>query len=105
MIEFDIKPQHLVTRSEAYELISMDKRLFKMLFDQVDGPKPVGYYSLGKRHVLMYDPDEVLGFFKRFKQSRQEADNLEESGWAIPAQDMYLKPVFKNFLRRPWVAA
>ena len=102
MDKYQTKPEHLVTRTEAYEMISMDKRMFKSLLEQIDGPKVVGQYFIGSRPVNLYDPNEVVSFFTRFKQTRVQKEE-SEAAWAVPAFDMRLHPSAKAFLRSQWV--
>jgi hypothetical protein len=102
-MEFKTKPLDLVTRTEAYELVKIDKRLFKNLFDQVDGPKPEGSYETRGRVIPLYKPETVIEFFKMFKQKSEEMDEEDQDGWPVPASDFRLLPVFKDFIRSKWV--
>ena len=101
-MEFKTKPLNLVTRTEAYELVKIDKRLFKNLFDQVDGPKPEGLYETRGRVIPLYKPETVVEFFKMFKQ-KEAIDEEDQDRWPVPASDFRLLPVFKNFIRSKWV--
>lgn len=101
-MEFKTKPLDLVTRTEAYELVKIDKRLFKNLFDQIDGPKPEGAYKTHGRIIPLYRPETVIEFFKMFRQ-KEEIDEEDQDGWPVPASDFRLLPVFKDFIRSKWV--
>jgi hypothetical protein len=104
MQHYEKKPNHLINRTEAFRLISIDKRMFKSLLDQIDAPKPVAYYSIHSRRFELYDPEELKTFFAMFRQSKEEQEE-NEANWPVPASDFKLRPVFKSFICSQWVTA